>query len=103
MTLQGIRDQRADFVSVYEALNAICAGLGESGEVFRRYFNESKSTLLTWKMPNLFQIEYHGKELREHSLGQRASALILFILSQRDNDVIVIDQSEDDLDNQTIF
>jgi ABC-type sugar transport system ATPase subunit len=29
--------------------------------------------------------------------------LILFILSQRDNDVIVIDQPEDDLDNQTIF
>ena len=46
---------------------------------------------------------YHGKDLREHSLGQRASALILFILSQRDNDVIIIDQPEDDLDNQTIF
>jgi predicted ATPase len=46
---------------------------------------------------------YHGKELQEHSLGQRASALILFILSQRDNDLIVIDQPEDDLDNQTIF
>lgn len=45
----------------------------------------------------------HGKELREHSLGQRASALILFILSQRDNELIVIDQPEDDLDNQTIF
>jgi chromosome segregation protein len=71
--------------------------------VFRRYFNDNKATLLTWQVPNLFQIEYHGKELREHSLGQRASALILFILSQRDNDVIVIDQPEDDLDNQTIF
>jgi ABC-type multidrug transport system ATPase subunit len=59
--------------------------------------------LLTWQVPNLFRIEYHGKELREHSLGQRASALILFILSQHDNDVIVIDQPEDDLDNQTIF
>jgi ABC-type sugar transport system ATPase subunit len=46
---------------------------------------------------------YHGKDLRDHSLGQRASALILFILSQRDNDLIVIDQPEDDLDNQTIF
>ncbi len=29
--------------------------------------------------------------------------MILFILSQRENDVIVIDQPEDDLDNQTIF
>ena len=29
--------------------------------------------------------------------------MILFILGRRDNDVIVIDQPEDDLDNQTIF
>jgi len=32
-----------------------------------------------------------------------ASALILFVLSQHDNDVIIIDQPEDDLDNQTIY
>jgi len=102
-TLQGTLDQHADFISVYEALDAICSSLGESGDVFRRYFNENKGSLLTWQVPNLFRIEYHGKELRDHSLGQRASALILFILSQRDNDVIVIDQPEDDLDNQTIF
>ncbi len=102
-TLQGVLDQHADFISVYESLDAICNNLGESGDVFRKYFNENKASLLTWQIPNLFRIEYHGKELRDHSLGQRASALILFILSQRDNDVIVIDQPEDDLDNQTIF
>jgi DNA repair exonuclease SbcCD ATPase subunit len=103
-TLQGVLDNHADFISVYESLDAICNSLdGESGNVFRRYFNETKGPLLTWQVPNLFRIEYHGKELREHSLGQRASALILFILSRRDNDVIVIDQPEDDLDNQTIF
>jgi ABC-type bacteriocin/lantibiotic exporter with double-glycine peptidase domain len=36
-------------------------------------------------------------------LGQRASALILFLLAQRENDVLIIDQPEDDLDNQTIY
>ena len=102
-TLQSLLDQHADFISVYEALDAICNSLGESGDVFRRYFNENKASLLTWQVPNLFRILYHGKDLRDHSLGQKASALILFILSQRDNDVIVIDQPEDDLDNQTIF
>ncbi len=102
-TLRSVVDRHADFIAVYEALAAVCSGLGDSGDVFRRYFNESKAALLTWQVPNLFQIEYHGKELRDHSLGQRASALILFILSQHDNDVIVIDQPEDDLDNQTIF
>ena len=102
-TLQSVVDQQADFTSIYESLDTICNSLGESGDVFRRYFNEARPSLLTWQVPNLFRIQYHGKELRDHSLGQRASALILFILSQRDNDVIVIDQPEDDLDNQTIF
>jgi len=102
-TLKGVLDSPADFISVYETLDTICNNLGDSGDVFRRYFNEARASLLTWQVPNIFQIEYHGKELRDHSLGQRASALILFILSQRDNDVIVIDQPEDDLDNQTIF
>ncbi len=102
-TLKGVLDNQADFISVYEGLDAICSNLGDSGDVFRRYFNDAKASLLTWQVPNKFEIEYHGKELRDHSLGQRASALILFILSQRDNDVIIIDQPEDDLDNQTIF
>lgn len=39
----------------------------------------------------------------KHSLGQRASALILFILTQHDSDVIIVDQPEDDLDNQVIY
>ncbi len=102
-TLKDVLDSHADFISVYNALDSICNNLGDSGDVFRRYFVEAKASLLTWQVPNIFRIEYHGKELRDHSLGQRASALILFILSQRDNDVIVIDQPEDDLDNQTIF
>ena len=102
-TLKGVLDSHADFISVYETLDTICSNLGDSGDLFRRYFHEAKASLLTWQVPNIFKIEYHGKELRDHSLGQRASALILFILSQHDNDVIIIDQPEDDLDNQTIF
>ncbi len=102
-TLKGVADSHADFIAVYEALDTICNSLGDSGDVFRRYFNQAKASCLTWQVPNTFQIAYHGKNLRDHSLGQRASALILFILSQHDNDVIVIDQPEDDLDNQTIF
>lgn len=49
------------------------------------------------------RIYYHGKLLRHHSIGQRASALILFILMQSNNDIILIDQPEDDLDNKIIY
>ena len=53
--------------------------------------------------PDKINITYHGKLLSKHSLGQRASALILFILTQHDSDVIIVDQPEDDLDNQVIY
>lgn len=53
--------------------------------------------------PDKIVITYHGKVLSKHSLGQRASALILFILTQHDSDVIIVDQPEDDLDNQVIY
>jgi chromosome segregation protein len=66
-------------------------------------FKKNLKTLLTYQTPNKFTILYRGKELQHHSLGQRASALILFVLSQQENDVIIIDQPEDDLDNQTIY
>ncbi len=61
------------------------------------------SSYLRIKTPNLITINYHGKPITKHSIGQRASALVLFILSQKDNNLIMIDQPEDDLDNQVIY
>ena len=64
---------------------------------------ENFETLVGYETPNLVEISYHGKPLNQHSMGQRASALVLFILSQNENDVIIIDQPEDDLDNQVVY
>lgn len=64
---------------------------------------EQYAELLTNQVPNRVEIFYHDKLLRHHSIGQRASALILFILMQSDNDIILIDQPEDDLDNKIIY
>lgn len=61
------------------------------------------SELLELRTPNQIKIKYHGKSLVKHSIGQRASALVLFILSQKENNLIIIDQPEDDLDNQVIY
>ena len=55
------------------------------------------------QVQNKVEIYYHDKLLRQHSIGQRASALILFILTQDNNDIIFIDQPEDDLDNKVIY
>lgn len=59
--------------------------------------------LIEYKTPNKISISYHNKPLAQHSIGQRASALILFVLTQKENDLVIIDQPEDDLDNQVIY
>lgn len=64
---------------------------------------ENYNDLLNIRTQNKIEINYHGKPIEKHSIGQRASALILFILSQRENSLIIIDQPEDDLDNQVIY
>lgn len=93
----------ADFGGLFRDFDSTKSNAGSAPEVFERYFFQNLSDFLTWQVPNRFAIRYRGKELKNHSLGQRASALLLYVLSQRQNDVIIIDQPEDDLDNQTIY
>jgi predicted ATPase len=102
-TYQKVVDRYEDFVELYDSFDEAKSVLGGSAQIFSDKFHENLKTFLTYQVPNRFVITYHGKELQRHSLGQRASALILFILSLKDNDVIIIDQPEDDLDNQTIY
>ena len=61
------------------------------------------SDLLRLWISEKVSINYHNKPLENHSNGQRASALILFVLTQQGNDMLLIDQPEDDLDNQVIY
>ena len=102
-TLDSLVKEFADGATMYRDFEKAKKLVGGSAETFEQYFSENQSALLTWQVPNKFTIKYHGKQLKHHSLGQRASALILFVLSQRENDVVMIDQPEDDLDNQTIY
>jgi chromosome segregation protein len=103
ITLQGLVDAYSDFGAMWRDWPEVLLQVNSSHEMFVQYFRQNIDSLLTWQVPNEFTIEYHGKSLQHHSLGQRASALMLFVLSQEDNDVVVIDQPEDDLDNQTIY
>lgn len=102
-TFGTLADAFSDFGAMYKDLAKAKQTVGASAPIFEQYFSENQPALLSWQVPNRFTIEYRGKELKHHSLGQRASALILFVLSQQENDVFIIDQPEDDLDNQTIY
>lgn len=102
-TFEELVQQFSDFHSIFKDFNSAKEVVGSSWETFVEYFKNNLADLLLWQVPNKFTILYRDKELKHHSIGQRASALILFVLSQNANDLIIIDQPEDDLDNQTIY
>lgn len=99
-----IRDKYRDFIQIYLDKTKLNDILNDNQRNdFNNIFQNNISDLLTFEVDNKITIEYNGKLLKNHSLGQRATALILFLLAQEDNDVLIIDQPEDDLDNQTIY
>ena len=102
-TLRTVMEEFADFGELLRDLNSVLSRAGSTPEVFKRTFLQNLEEFVTYQVPNRFVIRYRDKELKHHSLGQRASALLLYVLSQRQNDVVIIDQPEDDLDNQTIY
>lgn len=106
--IQAIIDNYSDLIAVYEDLNqpnsTISTSLSDVQlHTFKEYFNSNIEAFLTYRIPDKFEIIYRNRSLNEHSLGQRASALIIFLLTLRESDLIIIDQPEDDLDNQTIY
>ena len=98
-----IVDEFPDFIEIYRDKEKLSRVAGSSYTVFYERMLTNLSDLLTFRVKDKVTIQYKGKPLSKLSLGQRASALILFLLAQKDNDILIIDQPEDDLDNQTIY
>lgn len=101
-------DNFNDLIQVYKTLkeenNRLKDLLTENAYLtFKNYFKENRESFLTYRVPDKFDIIYNGRSIKEHSLGQRSSALIIFLLTLKESDIIMIDQPEDDLDNQTIY
>lgn len=95
----------ADFIDIWKNNFLQLADILNENQLvdFKNRFYSNIFDLLTFKVSNRLTIKFEGKPLKDHSLGQRASALILFLLTQKENDILIIDQPEDDLDNQTIY
>ena len=106
--IQQIVDHYNDLIQVFKDLknekNKLKNLLSDTGYVtFKQYFEENLESFLTYRVPDKFDIIYNGRSISEHSLGQRSSALIIFLLTLKERDIIIIDQTEDDLDSQTIY
>ena len=101
---EGIISTYQDFIQIYGDSSKLNDMLNAEYVIdFQKRFTENLADLLTFKVENKITIQYNGKSLDKHSLGQSSSALMLFLLAQKENDVLIIDQPEDDLDNQTIY
>lgn len=98
-----ISENYSDFGEVYKSLDDAAKETKSKADVFVEQFHDNLFDLLSYQVPNSYAVTYHGKDLKSHSLGQRASAMMLFILSQKDCDLLLIDQPEDDLDGQSIY
>ncbi len=98
-----ISDAYADFGDIYKDLDKASENAKSLSHVYIDFFVSNLAALLTYQVPNRYDVTYNGKPLRSHSLGQRASAMMLFLLSQEDNDLLLVDQPEDDLDSQTVY
>ncbi len=92
-----------DFGEIYKDLANAAKKARSKAETFSDLFGENAFSLLSFQIPNRYEVTYNGRPLKSHSLGQRASAMMLFLLSQNDNDLLLIDQPEDDLDSQTVY
>lgn len=95
----------ADFIDIWKNNFAQLSDILNENQLvdFKKRFFNNLFDLVTFKVENRLTIKFEDKPLKDHSLGQRASALILFLLTQKENDILIIDQPEDDLDNQTIY
>lgn len=102
-SFQALADKYPDFADIYKELEEASKLTRGKAETFKELFRENLCDLLSFQVPNNFDVTYHDKPLKSHSLGQRASAMMLFLLSQDDNDLLLIDQPEDDLDSQTVY
>jgi len=109
-TLKKVCDVLSDGVELYLDLFAEARRLADEAELnqaqiarLHEAVNQNLKSIITFRPPDSVNILYKNKPLHEHSLGQRATALMLFLLGQEDFDVLIIDQPEDDLDNQTIY
>lgn len=101
---KAISQNYLDFIEIYKDFDSLKAYLSEANYIdFVKRFNERLSDLLVFEVEPKVTISYKGKRINSLSLGQRASALILFLLAQKNCNLLIIDQPEDDLDNQVIY
>lgn len=101
-----IEDAFVDGRELYQARTVLEleAGLSETAALkVRSTLLEHLADFLTFRTPDETIINFHGKPLGDYSLGQRATVILHILMHLKRNPVILVDQPEDDLDNETLY
>jgi chromosome segregation protein len=89
---------------LYEARTNLEGPLSENAAVkVRALLEEHLADLLTLRTPDETVILFHQKPLGNYSLGQRATVILHILMHLQRHPVLIIDQPEDDLDNETLY
>ena len=99
-----LRDAFVDGRELYQARAELEKQLSETAAAkVRDALLDHLADFLTFRTPDETEIMYQGKPLGDYSLGQRATVILYILMHLRRHPVILIDQPEDDLDNETLY
>lgn len=99
-----IETEFVDGRELYQGRIGLEKHLSESAAVkVRSALLEHLSDFLSFRTPDETAILFHQKPLGEYSLGQRATVILHILMHLQRHPVIIIDQPEDDLDNETLY
>ena len=99
-----MQDAFVDGRELYQARAGLEKHLSENAAVkVRSTLLEHLADFLSFRTPDETVILFHQKPLGEYSLGQRATVILHILMHLQRHPVILIDQPEDDLDNETLY
>ena len=99
-----MQDAFVDGRELYQARTDLEKHLSENAAVkVRSTLLEHLSDFLSFRAPDETVILFHQQPLGEYSLGQRATVILHILMHLQRHPVILIDQPEDDLDNETLY
>ncbi len=104
VSYEAIEDAFVDGRELYQSRGDLEKQLSENAALkVRSVLLEHLSDFLTFRTPDETVILFHQKPLGDYSLGQRATVILHILMHLQRHPVILIDQPEDDLDNETLY
>jgi chromosome segregation protein len=101
---EALEKQFVDGRMLYEVRTHLEGPLSENAAVkVRALLEEHLADLLTFRTPDETVILFHQNPLGDYSLGQRATVILHILMHLQRHPVLIIDQPEDDLDNETLY